>query len=63
MIENYEIDMHFRAQMSQKYYKNPFYWFTKETLVLFDTTRDNNLWQIMPEPIQTEDTLQEFFFS
>lgn len=34
----------------------------KGNLVLSDTTRDNNLWQIMPEPIQTEDTLQDFFF-
>lgn len=62
MIENHKMDMHFGAQMSWKYYKNPLYWFTKETLVLFDSIIKNNLWQIIPEPIQTEDTLQDFLF-
>lgn len=53
--------VHFRAQMSRKYYINTFSWFTKETLILFDTIINNNLWQIK-KPIQTEDTLQVLFF-
>lgn len=57
-----KLDVYFGAQMSQKYYKKSILLFHKgNTLWLFDTIINNNLWQVTPEPIQTEDTLQEFF--
>lgn len=58
-----KLDVYFGAQMSQKYYKKSILLFHKgNTLWLFDTIINNNLWQVTPEPIQTEDTLQEFFY-